>query len=152
MNLITLMENERETIVAVAAESLSRSHLVHYEEDGLVTGRLRLERVFDITLNSIKERTLIPVIEHAHRIAEERFQAGYDLSEVQTAINVLEEALWRRVVAMIPPTELAESVGLMSTVLGTMKDELARKYVELASHQKAPSLNLSAMFKGTYGM
>ena len=74
MNLITLMENERETIVAVAAESLSRSHLVHYEEDGLVTGRLRLERVFDITLNSIKERTLIPVIEHAHRIAEERFR------------------------------------------------------------------------------
>lgn len=151
MNLITLMENERETIVDVATESLSRSRLVHYEEDGIDEGRLRLERVFDISLNSIKERTLIPVIEHAHRIAEERFQAGYDLSEVQTAINVLEEALWRRVVAMTPPEELAESVGLMSTVLGTMKDELARKYVELASHQKAPSLNLSAMFKGTYG-
>lgn len=151
MNLITLMETERDEIVEVATKSLSRSRLVHYEADGIDAGRLRLERVFDLTLLSVKERTLVPVIEHAHRIAEERFLAGYDLGEVQTAINVLEEALWRRVVAVISPEELAESMGLMSTVLGTMKDELARKYVELASHQKAPSLNLSAMFKGTYG-
>ena len=44
--------------------------------------------------------------------------------------------------------ELARALGLVSTVLGAAKDSLARAYVSLASQTKAPSLDLSALFKG----
>jgi len=47
-----------------------------------------------------------------------------------------------------PPDELAEAVGLLSTILGFGKDALARTYVSLASHRRVPSLDLSALFSG----
>ncbi len=74
---------------------------------------------------------------------------GFGISEVQTAFNVVEEAMCRHVVAGVPPDELAEAVGLLGTILGFGKDALARTYVSLASHRRVPSLDLSAMFAGT---
>ena len=56
--------------------------------------------------------------------------------------------MWRRVVAATPPDELAEAVGLLTTVLGFGKDALARKYVSLSSERHVPSLDLSALFGG----
>ena len=91
------------------------------------------------------------MIAHAETIARERFEAGFDLSEVQTAFNVLEEAIWVRVLKNLPPNELAEALGLISTVLGGGKDALARSYVTLASKTKSPSLNLQSLFAGTEG-
>jgi hypothetical protein len=88
------------------------------------------------------------MISHAEQIAGERFNSGYDLWEVQTAFNVLEEAIWVRIFKNFPPTELAEAIGLVSTVLGAGKDALARKYVSLASKTRASSLNLQSLFSG----
>jgi hypothetical protein len=68
---------------------------------------------------------------------------------VQTAFNTLEEAMWKRVVADVPPAELAEAIGLLSTTLGFGKDALARRYVSLASARHVPTLDLSALFVGT---
>ncbi len=81
-------------------------------------------------------------------VADDRFHAGYAIREVQIAINVLEESIWNHIVANVPPNELARALGLVSTVLGAAKDALARAYVSLASQTKAPSLDLSALFKG----
>ena len=71
------------------------------------------------------------------------------IGEVQTAFNVLEESMWRHVVAEVPTDELVESLGLLSTVLGVGKDVLARTYVSLASHEHVTSLDLRALFEGT---
>jgi len=49
----------------------------------------------------------------------------------------------------VPPERLAESLGLVSTVLGTGKDRLARTYVTLATRTQAPALDLHALFRGT---
>lgn len=54
----------------------------------------------------------------------------------------------RGVVAAEPPSELAECIGLLGTVLGVGKDALARSYVSLASHRHVPSLDLSALCEG----
>jgi hypothetical protein len=85
---------------------------------------------------------------YAEKVAEQRFDQGFDISEVQMAFNALEEAMWRRVVDGTTPDELAEAVGLLSTVLGFGKDALARKYVSLASERHVPSLDLTALFAG----
>jgi hypothetical protein len=68
---------------------------------------------------------------------------------VQTAFNVLEEAMWRKIVAVTPPEHLAEAIGLLTTVLGAGKDALARTYVALATNQHVASLDLGALFQGT---
>jgi hypothetical protein len=67
---------------------------------------------------------------------------------VQAAFNALEEATWTCLLARVEPSELAESLGLVSTILGAAKDALARRYVSLAAHTHAPSLDLRALFTG----
>ena len=57
--------------------------------------------------------------------------------------------MWRRVLAAEEPADLPESIGLLSTVFEVLKDELACRYVSLASQSDIPSLDLSAQFKGS---
>lgn len=148
MDLIALLENESEQIVAEASAALTRSDLMHYKEAGHAVGHERLAELFRLTVEGIRDRNLVPVMDYMAQVADDRFHAGYAIREVQIAINVLEEAIWNHIVRSVPPDELAEALGLVSTVLGAAKDSLARAYVSLAGKSKAPSLDLSALFAG----
>jgi hypothetical protein len=149
MDLVGLLERDEAQIVEEASAALKRSSLTHYREDGDAVGRVRMGQLYRLTLASIREHNLVPIMDYMAEIAEQRFHAGYAIREVQTAINVLEEAIWRRIVTEASPDELAEALGLVSTVLGAAKDRLAQAYVSLATKSKAPSLDLSALFDGT---
>lgn len=149
MTLTELMEHERDDILAEAFAALSRSKVRGYQQAGPEQTQKRLQAVIDLTIRGVKERTLGPMVAHAESIARDRFESGFDLWEVQTALNVLEEALWTRILTKLPPGEQAQALGLTSTVLGAGKDALARTYVSLASRSKAPSLDLRSLFAGT---
>ena len=152
MNLIELLQSQQNQILSTAFEAVKRSQLKNYEKAGDEHIHQRLKALFVLTVRAIKERNLGPMIAHAETIAQERFSAGFDLSEVQTAFNVLEEATWMDILKQLPATEFAEALGLVSTVLGAGKDSLARRYVFLASQTKSTSLNLQSIFSGTEGM
>lgn len=151
MNLTSMLQDNQQSILASAFESVKRSQLKSYEIAGDEHTHQRLKALYVLTVRAIKERNLGPMVAHAETIAHERFSAGYDLSEVQAAFNVLEEAIWMSVLKFLPPADYAEALGLVSTVLGAGKDALARRYVSLASKTKATSLNLHDMFSGTEG-
>jgi hypothetical protein len=145
----TFLTRERDAIIGDAEAALARSRAEHYEAAGELEVRRRLELLFDRLLEGIEQRDLGPMIAYSEALAEERFEGGYDLVEVQTAFNALEEATWRRVLTGLDPSEFADALGLISTLLGAGKDALARTYVSLAAGTHAPSLNLRALFAGT---
>ena len=89
-----------------------------------------------------------PICEYAQHVAEERFDAGFGIAEVQSAFNVLEEAIWHVVLAQLPADDLLEAAGLVGTILGAGRDALARTWVSLATSQHVPSLDLTALFEG----
>ncbi len=151
MDAVKLLQERREAIVADAAGKVHRAHLEHYEAEG---SQLlpRLETLFDRLLESLSDRDLSPIVSHAQELAQERFATGYDISEVQVAFNVLEEAVWRCVLAELEPDRYAESLGLVTTALGAGKDALGRTYVSLATKAHAPSLDLKRLFEGTDGV
>jgi hypothetical protein len=151
MNLITLLEKEAEPIVAEASLALTRADLAHYIEAGRTVGHERLAELYRWTTVCIRDRNLAPMVDYMNQVAGDRYHAGYSIREVQIAINVLEEALWSHIVRDMSTGELAEALGLVSTVLGAAKDTLARTYVSLAGQYKAPSLNLTALFEGKTG-
>lgn len=148
MNISELLESYRDEILDAAVNAMDRTHLQHYERDGVDKTRTRVSTLFSLARQSVAEKNLTPIVSHAEQIATERYAAGYDLWEVQTAFNVLEEAIWVRIFKSCPPDELANALGLVSTVLGAGKDTLAGKYVSLATKTKAPSLNLQSLFSG----
>lgn len=151
METTEFLTRERRAIVEAADAALARTHTRHYEAAGPDEVHRRLEALFDRLLEALGSRDLGSMLAYAQQVAQERFNAGYDLSEVQTAFNALEEATWSRVFAELEPAQFAEALGLVSTILGAAKDTLARTYVSLATNAHAPSLDLNALFTGTEG-
>jgi hypothetical protein len=148
VDLAAFLTAERVTILGSAQAALRRAHLPHYEVTGTEDVDRRLCSLFELLVDGIARRDLTPMIEYSERVAEERYAAGFQLGEVQTAFNTLEEATWTVVLAAVEPTELARALGLVGTVLGAGKDALARRYVALAASTHAGSLDLRALFSG----
>ncbi|NTW48215.1 MAG: hypothetical protein HGB19_00495 [Chlorobiales bacterium] len=149
MTLIQLLETRSESLISEATEALSRAHLKHYEQAGLVESQKWLETLYNLTLQSIKTRDLSDLLSHVEKISVERFSSGFDLHEVQMAFNVVEEVIWGHILKDLDPSDYAEALGLVSTALGEGKDTLAMTYVSLASKRKVPTLDLSGLFTGT---
>lgn len=151
MDLSHFLHDRMSATIASAEETIRRAHLRNYEKEEAEHVHQRLKALYVLTVRAVKERNLGPMVAHADTIARDRFNAGYDLWEVQTAFNVLEEVIWSTIMKELPPAEYAEALGLVSTILGTGKDTLARRYVTLASKSRSPSLNLRSLFTGTEG-
>jgi hypothetical protein len=151
MEAAEFLARERAAVVEEAAAALGRSSARHYEAAGAAEVRARLEALYDHIGQAAETRDLGEMLTYARGLAAQRFDAGYDLGEIQTAFNALEEALWVRVFTGLEPAEYAETLGLVSTILGAAKDALAREYVALATHAHSPSLDLRSLFAGIEG-
>ena len=148
MDLDALLLEAEPGVLDEAYSSLHRSHVTHYELAGETFTRQALADLFTLVVAAIRTRDLAAISAYSEAIAVGRFNDGYDISEVQMAFNSLESAMWRRVVSVEPPDDVAEAIGLVSTVLGFGKDAVACKYLSLASKRHVPSLDLSALFAG----
>ena len=142
-----LLVAERGPILDDAVAGAERAP--RYAAAGAAATRERLERLFDELLRAVEREELSSILDYAQRIAAERFEGGYDLGEVQVAMNALEESVWQRVFALRAPDELGEPLRLVSTALGAAKDSLARSYVALATRTGDRPIDLSALFSGT---
>lgn len=148
MEFIQLLESKARDMIDEASQALSSARLKHYEASQIEQNKERIARLFNLMQESVRDRNLIPMMEYARQVARERYRDGFTLQEVQTAFNVLEEAVWKRITAELSPSEYPEAFGLASTVLGAGKEALAVEYVSLASQKRGiESLDLSALFK-----
>ena len=143
------LSERTEQVMALAIETIERTHLPSYERVGASVSGERLRALFALVIRCAGERHLEPMLEHAERIAKERHAAGVGLQEVQRAINAVEEAVWRVVLAELPAEEQGEALGVVATILGAAKDRLACTYVSLVSVKPTRTLALGALFHGT---
>ncbi len=141
---------ERTAIIDTATHRLGRSG-AHYATLEAAEVRGRLEALYDHVAEAVDSRDVGGVVRYARLLARERFSGGYDLCEVQSAINALEEAMWERIFSTVPATQLPPTLGIVSTILGISKDALACEYVDLATRGHVASLDLRALFAGTGG-
>jgi hypothetical protein len=148
--LAPLLHRLREQNIERAFEALNRCGLPHYSSSAEQLNRERLSALYDAALDCVERRTLVPIHDHAHAVAQDRHRGGFGLLEVHTAFNVLEEVLWNAIAENLAPEEYPEAFGLVSTVLGAGKQTLAVEYVALADPKaRFDSLDLTALFKGT---
>ena len=148
MDTLELIKSRSSNVIAEADSALSRAHLNGYENAGPETTRVRLQGLLTQILQCVESRRAVPLIRYVETIAKERFHHGVELFEVQTAFNALEEAIWKEMRATMTPSNFVEAVGLLSTIIGTGKDALARSYVALASSRHAPALDIDRLSAG----
>lgn len=145
MTLVERLESRADQLVDDAAGALSQARLHHYVAAGEAVTRERLRALLDAVVESLDHGTPLSIVQHAEGVGQERFLAGFGIDEIQVAFNTLEEAVWRFLVATVPPEELSEDLGRLGAVLGAGKDRLAQTYVRLASHRHAPHVDVEAL-------
>lgn len=140
MDLNELLLKCSDTILNESLELMSRANLKHYEYGGAEQTRKKITKLLELTKQSVDEKNLIPMINYIEKMAKQRFLSGFELQEVQTAFNVLEECIWKQILRAMPPSNQGDALALVSSVLGSGKDTLARTYVSLASEKQAEML------------
>lgn len=148
MKLQKLLESSSNEIVEEAYINLERIKLRTYKKAETEITKRKLSTLYNKLSQCTSEKSILPMVNYAEKIAEQRYDDGYDLYEVQTAINLLEEAIWKRIFKKFKGEELEKFIGLVSTILGAGKDALARKYVSLATKTKLPTIDVNALFRG----
>ncbi len=147
MELTDFLDKRKKTLLENAYIILKNHHLKSYDNSAPEDNKKRLERLFELSLESIKTKDLKHITSYAAELGEKRFHSGFDLSEVQTAFNALEEVIWNAIINDYEPSEQGKALGLISTVLGAGKQTLALTYVSLATKRKVTTLDLSELFE-----
>jgi hypothetical protein len=147
MSLLKFLQSDKIEIINEALSDLERSRLKHYAESNKETNEERLRNLYDILIKCVESKNLVEICDYCEELAEKRFNSGFDLYEVQSTINVLEEIIWKKIIKYLPTSEYERALGMITTILGAGKDSLACKYVSLASLCKKPTLDLSELFR-----
>jgi hypothetical protein len=129
MSLARLLQENYYDIIEEADNHLHRAHLRHYCNSPTEKNSLRIKVFLDLLIGSITNKDLTAILEYTENTAVERFNLGFDLCEVQRAINGLEKAIWKKIAAQVRVQDHAEALGLISTILGEVKDTLSCRYV-----------------------
>lgn len=146
MTMEDLLRDEEAAILEEAA--LEAARLEHYRRDGAQATRGRLELLYRQLADAVLARDLNALRAHVTRLAHERFAAGFDLSEVQAAFSILEDAIWRKALSRLPSDERAWGLSLVGTVFAQGRSTLARTYESLSPRAPAPCVDLAPLFFG----
>lgn len=149
MNPSSFVASRADRIVESAVAAIAKRHLFHYERLGREGSSRRVRDLFDRVLDATRTRNVGNVLAYAERIANERYDSGFDFVEVCSAFNLLEESIWQTILDEYPPAEQGAALGLFATIFGAAKDKLASTYLSRATETHVPSLDLGALFRGT---
>ena len=133
-----VIANAGERVVEEAAAALERRHQAHHHAVSPEEHRRNVRDLFELVVRCVREGRAEPIIASSRQIAANRFEAGFDIAEIQGTFNVLEEVLWRHVASSLAGDQRIEALGLVNTILGAGRDALARTYVALASRGTGP--------------
>ncbi len=139
----------RSSILANTDAEVVGRRLPHYESAGAEEISKRLAALFDVVVTTATEKNLDPALAYADHVAAQRHQSGHDLGELQLAINALEEQLWHAVMKDAPVDAQGFALGIVSTVLGAIKDRLACEFVSRAAGKRTRTLRIDELFRGT---
>jgi hypothetical protein len=139
----------RPSILANADAEVVGRRLPHYEAAGAEETTQRLATLFDVVVVAATDKQLDAALARADGIAAERLQTGHELSELQRAINALEEQIWHAVMEDAPIDAQGQALGVVSTILGAIKDRLACVYVSRGAAEPTHTLRVDELFRGT---
>ena len=138
----------REEEAAILAEAVpTTTQLSNYRRDGEEATRRRVRALYRAVARAVTNRDLDVMVSHGARIARERFEGGFQQSEVEAAFAALEMAIERRALERMPKEELGWGLGLVATALGHARAELGRTFGWLAHASRPGAVDLTSVFR-----
>jgi hypothetical protein len=128
--LASRIADRREEMIVAIQGALHASSARHYRGTEASLLAERVARLVDAFVESLRGNPG-RFMEYVRSLAEERISEGFLLREIQLAMNLLGEEAWK--IGAAGGTELSEVVrdlGLLSSLVGCAKDQLAQVYLE----------------------
>jgi hypothetical protein len=144
VNIEDVLHDDEVAILDEARSSVAR--IERYARDGEEPTRRRVEALYRQVVAAVQTRDLDALLLHTERIARERFDAGFELSALQTAFSALEDAIRRHALARLPAGEQTWGLGLVATALAHAREELWRSFASCGAGAQA---DLTPLFKWT---
>jgi hypothetical protein len=132
MTLLELLYNKPDLILLDSTDSLVRAQLQHYTQLNPEKIRLRFLKLFNALVKSVEINSCEDMVKFMEKVSDERFESGYEISEVQTAINILEETVWRKISLFVDEDKQVAAMKQVTCLLGKAKEELASEYALLS--------------------
>jgi hypothetical protein len=151
MNLDILLTEEHDQIIEKALVILDSTPLRNYSRSQPEINKDRFNKLLNVIIETVHSRDLIPMMEFSETVAKKRYTESFDIHEVQTAFNVLEEVIWEVITLNIDPKEYPKAFGVISTIIGFGKETLASTYINLLTNKgDGDKASLDRLFEGTY--
>jgi hypothetical protein len=146
MDIEDVLTEDEPEIVAETCDAVGR--LEHYRRDGAGETHRRVEELHHRLLAAVRARNVADLRAYAARIAEERLETGFELSELRAAFSALEQAIQQHAVARLPPYDQAWGLGLAATALAHARQAL-EPVAGCCALAPAACFDLTPLFGGT---
>jgi len=126
----SILNEGKDVLVPEAVNRLRNSPADHYRNTDvscLFSNCHRLIHAFSLALGEERDG----FTEYVRKIGKDRIKEGFDLTEMQYALNTIEELVWRVCVEKVADEEeKLKDLHLIASLIGSAKDGLARQYLE----------------------
>ncbi|HAX49252.1 MAG TPA: hypothetical protein PK605_08125 [Ignavibacteria bacterium] len=131
MTLLELLYDKSDRILRDAANSLIRADLPHYKKfkDSDIKARYK-KLLYSVTICAEKN-SCSELSSYMNHLSDERFSMGFEPTEVQAAINILEEALWKNIYELVDGDKQNSAMKQITEIMGRAKLELIGEYAML---------------------
>jgi hypothetical protein len=143
VNLAELLHEDGPAIVDDAWNAVAL--MEHYRRDGEAVTRHRVDALYAHVVRAVQQLDLDGLLSHVRSVAQERFAAGFELSELRTAFVMLEESIYRRALARLPREDASWGLALVTTAFTQARLALGQTFVSLPAAQSTP-VDLSVLF------
>lgn len=131
MTLLELIYNKPEVILLDSTNSLVREHLPNYEKFPKDEIQERFSNLLQALTKCIELNSSNEMLSYMDKLSVERFKMGFEPREVQTAINIFEEALWKNIYEYVDEDKQFASMKHVTRILSKAKKKLASEYAFL---------------------
>lgn len=132
MTLLELIYNKPELIVKESTKNLMRVNLPHYNK----FKKEDLEKNFSNLLlaftKCIENNSADEMISYMNLILNERFAKGFQIEEVEIALNIFEESIWKNIYKNVDEDKQYSAMKLALCILSKAKEELLNDYAMMS--------------------
>ncbi len=126
----SLLNDEQDGLALEAVNRLKTSTAAHYNQAEFGCLRSRCNKLIQAFILAVKGEQE-GFAEYVRNISRDRIKEGYDLSEMQYALGVLKDLVWRLGINKVADEkERLEDLYLITSIIGSAKDRLAQQYWE----------------------
>ena len=131
MTLLELLYNKPDKILLDATNSLVRAHLPHYEKFKESDINERFKKLLLSITKCVEKNSCDELNSYMDKLSDERFSMGFEPTEVQVAINIFEEALWKNIGNLVDEDKQIAAMKLITGVISKAKQEMLGEYAIL---------------------